>query len=151
MWSNIQIVLDVQCSTCRPATYMYNAFAFHKCFEVLNSDSCWIQAPLRYFITLKIFTFSCHFLIKYCHFVLELKIFNHHNYFQLRDNLPIVLFALWQRPCEHTQQWMPTLWAQVLQKKTKSFLLNFPKFLCVYNTAKKKRPNQLGYLVGIWL
>ena len=23
--------------------------------------------------------------------------------------------------------------------------------VCVYTTAKKKRPNQLGYLVGIWL
>ena len=22
---------------------------------------------------------------------------------------------------------------------------------CTYTTAKKKRPNQLGYLVGIWL
>ena len=22
---------------------------------------------------------------------------------------------------------------------------------CIYTTAKKKRPNQLGYLVGIWL
>ena len=29
--------------------------------------------------------------------------------------------------------------------------MNIHECVAIYTTAKKKRPNQLGYLVGIWL
>ena len=65
----------------------------------------------------------------------------------------------WQTVFENTIQWLLMYFSRhinhfnVYIKVQGSLLGKSLGILCAikYTTAKKKRPNQLGYLVGIWL
>ena len=55
------------------------------------------------------------------------------------------LSSLSLNTCQHDRIYMYI----IIQSKDKNIF--FLESRSIYTTAKKKRPNQLGYLVGIWL